>query len=286
MWTAGLSEWFELNGRHALPWRLTTDPWAVLVSEMMLQQTSVARVLPRWTRFVERWPTAAACATASLADVLREWEGLGYPRRARALWLVAARVVEHGWPADEVGLRTLPGVGAYTARALLAFSDVGTLAADPPRDVNLARVAARAGLGCEPQESTPSRLDAVLREGQAAQLSVREYTYALFDVGAAHCRARPLCSGCPLVDSCAWRGRAAGLPAAPRPVQRSYRGSLRQLRGAILAQALRSPAASPAAVATAVSAVPDASPERVRSALDGLVSDGLIPADWARRARI
>src|SRR3977135_2549979 len=104
MWAEPLPGWFAEPGRPHLPWRQTTDPWRVLVSEVMLQQTSVSRVLPRWDHFLRRWPDAAACAAADLDDVLREWQGLGYPRRARALWLTAARVAVAGWPADEAGL--------------------------------------------------------------------------------------------------------------------------------------------------------------------------------------
>jgi A/G-specific adenine glycosylase len=285
MWTDGLEDWFALAGRHHLPWRRTTDPWAVVVSEVMLQQTSVARVLPRWSRFLSRWPTAQACAAEPLPEVLREWQGLGYPRRARALWLLAARVAAHGWPHDEAGLRDLPGVGMYTARALLAFSDVGTVADDPPRDVNLGRVAARAALGCELHEAAPTVLDATLRSGRPPRMAVREYTYALFDVGATHCRARPACAGCPLRDGCAWRVRVldAAPAASPPRRQSAYQGSLRQLRGAVLAETLRTPNAAAADVVAAVSSLPGATPARIRSAIDGLVADGLIPGEMAPR---
>ncbi len=276
MWTAGLQEWFAENGRHDLPWRLTTDPWKVLVSEVMLQQTAVPRVLPRWARFLERWATPTACATAPLDEVLREWQGLGYPRRARALWLAAAHVTEHGWPRDESGLRTLPGVGTYTARALLAFSDLGDGAAEPPRDVNLGRVAARAALGREPYEARPAVLDRALRDGRPATMPVRQYTYALFDVGAANCKARPLCDTCPLRAACAWRRCGPGVVVSPARRQGTYAGSLRQLRGALLAAALHAADATPGELARAVSEVPGATPERVREALDGLVTDGLI----------
>jgi A/G-specific adenine glycosylase len=274
MWTDGLSAWFATNGRHELPWRLTSDPWAVLVSEVMLQQTSVARVLPHWRRFLERWPTAAACAEATVEDVLREWQGLGYPRRARALWLIAARVTHDGWPHDETGLLTLPGVGTYTARALLAFTDLGSGDGLPPRDVNLGRVAARAGLGREPHEVTAAALDAVLRDARPAGLSMRDYSYALFDVGATLCRARPACPQCPLLAGCA--ARTHDLPATPPPRRPPYVGSLRQLRGALLAQSLQSPAASEAQLAAMVSGVPGATPKRIRSALCGLIADGLL----------
>jgi A/G-specific adenine glycosylase len=275
VWTEGLGEWFAANGRHDLPWRLTTDPWPVLVSEVMLQQTSVARVLPRWQRFVMRWPTPAACADAALDDILREWQGLGYPRRARALWLTAARVTQDNWPRDEAGLRTLPGVGSYTARALLAFTDLGSESAEPPRDVNLGRVAARAGLGQDPDEVASAILDTVLRDGRPADMSVRHYSYALFDVGAMRCRARPDCRRCPLVRNCTARARDLPMPA-PSPRRNPYPGSLRQLRGALLAQALQSPTASAVQLAAAVSALPGATPQRIRSALDGLAADGLL----------
>jgi A/G-specific adenine glycosylase len=282
-----LRSWYAAHGRHGLPWRHTTHPWAVLVSEVMLQQTSVARVLPRWQRFTTRWPDPAACAAASLEEVLREWQGLGYPRRARALWLLAACVAERGWPRDEAGLRTLPGVGVYTARALLAFSDLGAASAtEPPRDVNLGRVAARAALGREPHEVQPRSLDRVLREGRPDGMAMREYTYALFDVGAVHCRSRPVCGGCPLEATCVWQARGldrtvAAVPAPRR--QAAYGGSLRQLRGAVLAHLLQSPAASPAEVGAAVRDLPGVTPDRVRAALAGLVADGLVagePASW------
>lgn len=277
MWSAGLAEWFARNGRHDLPWRLTTDPWAVLVSEVMLQQTSVVRVLPRWQLFLARWPSAPDCAAATLEDVLRDWRGLGYPRRARALWLTAAHVAEHGWPRDETGLCELPGVGVYTARALLAFSDLDGGEPAPPRDVNLGRVAARAALGRERTEVTAAALDAALRAGRPAGMAMREYAYALFDVGALHCRARPRCASCPLHTRCGAVAREAP-EAAPAHRGQRYEGSMRQLRGAVLTDALASPRRSRAEIAQAVGALPGATPERIRAAIDGLVADGLIAA--------
>jgi A/G-specific adenine glycosylase len=277
MWTESLPDWFAERGRHHLPWRLTTDPWRVLVSEMMLQQTSVTRVLARWDRFLGRWPDAEACAAATLDDVLREWQGLGYPRRARALWLAAARVTADGWPADEAGLRTLPGVGAYTARALLAFSDVGTAVA-PPRDVNVGRVAARAALGTEPAQVGAAALDIVLSESRPAGMPIRDYTYALFDVGALHCRSRPRCEGCPMAHCCVFR--RSGTAAVPRRHAR-YQGSLRQLRGAILGAMLGHPTLAGTSLREAVSGVPGATPQRFDEAFAGLVIDGLVPGDTA-----
>ncbi|MEO8898716.1 MAG: A/G-specific adenine glycosylase [Candidatus Dormibacter sp.] len=277
MWTDSLPTWFAEHGRHHLPWRLTTDPWRVLVSEVMLQQTSVGRVLPRWDRFLCRWPDAAVCAAASLDDVLREWQGLGYPRRARALWLTAARVTAGGWPADDVGLQALPGVGSYTARALLAFSDVGT-ARVPPRDVNIGRVAARAVLGSEPAHVSASVLDAVIGESRPPGMPIREYTYALFDVGALHCRSQPRCEGCPLAHGCAFRRSGAVVVRRHHP---RYQGSLRQLRGAILATVLENPRLASASLRRAVSGIAGATPQRFDEAFASLVIDGLLPGSDA-----
>jgi A/G-specific adenine glycosylase len=200
----------------------------------MLQQTSVARVLERWGPLVARWPDPASLAATPLEELLRAWDGLGYPRRARALHLAAQRLSAEGWPADEEGLRALPGVGVYTARALLVLC----LGADgpPPRDVNLGRVAARAGLGVEPHESTPARLDDELRRSRPVGMSARDHTLSLFDLGATVCRARvPGCERCPVAAGCASRERlAAGPPPAPPRRQPPWSGSHRQLRGAVL----------------------------------------------------
>jgi A/G-specific adenine glycosylase len=235
VWTRGLARWYAERGRHDLPWRATDDPWAILVSEVMLQQTQVSRVAGRWESFMARWPSPGACAAAPLDDVLREWQGLGYPRRARALHDTARAVAAHGWPATEAGLRELPGIGVYTARALrvLAFAAAGA----PPQDVNIARVTARAALGHEPCEVRTAAIEAQLAATRPRALSAREFTYALFDIGALHCRAQPLCSGCPLAAGCASRSR---LVIGPGPSIR-YKGSTRELRGAVLRSMLATP---------------------------------------------
>jgi A/G-specific adenine glycosylase len=240
VWTRGLARWYAQSGRHDLPWRATDDPWPILVSEVMLQQTQVSRVAGRWESFMVRWPSPEACAAASLDDVLREWQGLGYPRRARALHDTARVVAAHGWPLTEEGLRELPGIGAYTARALrvLAFGAPGV----PPQDVNIARVTARAALGQEPGDVRTSAIEAQLAKTRPRPLNAREFTYALFDVGALHCRARPLCTGCPLANTCASRARLAmGPPPSRHPAVR-YKGSIRELRGAVLRTMLADPA--------------------------------------------
>ena len=274
--TAGLAAWYAAGGRHALPWRQTRDPWAVLVSEVMLQQTPVARVLSRWSRFLERWPTPESCAAASLDEVLREWDGLGYPRRAAALWCSATMIAAGGWPSDETGLRSLPGVGPYTARALLclAFDRPGA----PARDVNLGRVAARCYLGVE--TAPGARLDAALETHRPASMSWRDYTLALFDVGALLCRRRSAaCQRCPLAPGCASRARLAeGVEAPPRK-QAPYPGSMRQLRGAVLRAMLARPDQSVAELERAVAALPAAAqPGAVVEALAALRREGLVTA--------
>jgi A/G-specific adenine glycosylase len=281
-WTAGLAPWYAAHGRHDLPWRQTQDPWAVLVSEVMLQQTQVTRVVPYWLDFMARWPDPVAFAAAPLPDVLRAWQGLGYPRRAVALRDTAALVAVRGWPRDEAGLRSLPGIGRYTARALL------TLALDapspPPLDVNIARVAARAASGAEPHEVPDSALEQLIAGAKPRSLDRRRYTFALFDAGALHCRARPSCDGCPLRRGCAWRrtphaGVATGSTHRPSV---PYEASMRRLRGVLLATALRDggdltqEAARDAAAAVAATLPPARDPAAVAQAVASLRTDRLI----------
>ncbi len=203
-----LLAWFQANGRD-LPWRKTTDPYAILVSEVMLQQTQVERVIPRWLAWLERWPTAAALAKAAAADVIREWQGLGYNRRALALHRSAQQVATHGWP-DE--LTELPGVGAYTAAAVRSFA-LGE--AVLPVDTNVRRI----------QERTGHAFGAAC--GQA-----------LMDLGATVCLARvPRCGVCPLASGCPSRGRRY----EPLRRQSRFEGSFRQRRAAALRLVAESP---------------------------------------------
>ena len=203
-----LLAWFAAHGRD-LPWRRTRDPYAVLVSEVMLQQTQVERVVPRYLRWLERWPTVAQLAAASPAEVIREWQGLGYNRRAVNLHRAARRIAAHGWPAD---LAELPGVGRYTAAAVACFAlDEPVL----PLDTNVRRVQER------------SRLDF---DAACAQ--------ALMDLGATVCLARvPRCGRCPLAAACPSRGARH----APLRKQSRFEGSFRQRR----ARALRLVAEGP-----------------------------------------
>jgi A/G-specific adenine glycosylase len=197
-----LLRWFEREARP-LPWRATRDPYAILVSEVMAQQTQVERVVPRWERWLERWPTVAALAAATPAKVITEWQWLGYNRRALSLHRAAQQVAANGWPDD---LTELPGVGRYTADAVACFAFGRDVL---PEDVNVRRIRERSGMTFT---------------SAAAQ--------ALMDLGATVCLARiPRCGICPLADGCPSRGRRY----EPLRKQGPLEGSFRQRR----AQALR-----------------------------------------------
>jgi len=215
-----------------LPWRRTRDPWAVLVSEVMLQQTQVARVVPRWEAFLGRFPTAASCADASLGDVLREWQGLGYPRRAKNLHATARRVVDlGGFPRDLAGLLALPGIGRYTARAVMAFAfelDASVV------DTNVARVYARVAGA----RLTPKGVQA-MADDHCPTGDAWAWNQCLIDLGAALCRpSTPACGECPIRPMCTWRGSDAADPAAGSSGvsghQLRFDGSDRQARGRLM----------------------------------------------------
>jgi A/G-specific adenine glycosylase len=196
-----LFAWFAERGRD-LPWRGTLDPYAILVSEVMLQQTQASRVVPRWLAWLERWPTAGALAAASTGEVIREWQGLGYNRRALALQRAARAVAEHGWPDD---LTELAGVGRYTADAVACFAFGQAVL---PVDVNVRRV----------QERTGEAFDHTCAQ-------------ALMDLGATVCIARvPRCGECPLAELCPSRGRRF----EPLRKQGPFEGSFRQRRARTL----------------------------------------------------
>jgi len=272
-----LLAWFAAHGRD-LPWRRGRDPWPVLVSEVMLQQTQVPRVLPRFTAFVERFPTPAACAAAPAGEVVRAWAGLGYNRRAVSLHRAAIAVVEHHGgrlPADDRALRSLPGVGPYTARAVLAFAfeaDVGVV------ETNTRRVLARsAGRPLAPAEAQ-ARADALVPPGRGWA-----WNQAMVDLGATVCTRRtPRCAGCPWLGECRWRPVADRVadPAAPPSRQSAFAGSDRQGRGRLVA-ALRSDGSVPLAGLAGVVGWPG-EPERAARAAAGLVADGLAVADGDR----
>ncbi|RCL85989.1 MAG: A/G-specific adenine glycosylase [Microbacterium sp.] len=270
-----LNEWFRHNARD-LPWREPrTGAWAILVSEFMLQQTPVARVIPHLEAWLQRWPTPADLAEASPAEAVTQWANLGYPRRA--LWLHRAAeeiTTRHGGvvPRDVEALLALTGIGDYTARAVAVFA-YGER--HPVVDTNTRRVLARVIDG-RSQPGPPSRRDL---DAMAALLPLERKDAALFnaatmELGATICTARaPRCDACPVAERCAWR--AAGYPDTGdrRPRQAAYEGSDRQVRGLVL-RALREAAPSPVAAETLAPDWPDRT-QRDR-AIDSLIADGLI----------
>ena len=229
-----LSGWYE-RAQRDLPWRRPgVTPWQILVSEFMLQQTPVARVEPTWLAWVARWPTPSATAAASAADVLRAWGKLGYPRRAKRLHecaTVIAELFDDVVPSDVETLLTLPGIGAYTARAVACFAYQQRV---PVVDTNVRRVVARAVHGrADAAPSSSARdlddVDALLpNDADAPRFSV-----AVMELGATVCTARaPQCGLCPL-SACAWRSRGYPAGSGARRVQR-YAGTDRQVRGRLL----------------------------------------------------
>ena len=196
-----LLDWYEMHARD-LPWRRTRDPYAILVSEVMLQQTQVDRVVPRYRAWLERWPTVEALAAVAAADVIRAWQGLGYNRRGLNLHRAARQITDNGWPAD---LTELPGVGPYTAAAVRCFAFGEDVL---PVDVNVQRVQRRTGNDFSPASAQ-----------------------ALMDLGATICLARiPRCDACPLNEPCPSRG----MRDEPARKQGPFEGSFRQRRATTL----------------------------------------------------
>ena len=228
----GLLGW-GLPRLRDLPWRHTRDPWAVLVSEVMLQQTQVPRVLPKWLAFMEAFPTPEECAASPLGDVLRMWQGLGYPRRARNLHATAGAVTAAGgFPSTLDGLLALPGVGQYTARAVLAFAFEADAAVV---DTNIARVYARVAGRRLTAREVQALADEALVPGESWA-----WNQSLMDLGAVLCRpTAPACGECPLRNACAWRGSdtdpdpAVG-SAGVSGRQARFEGSDRQARGRLM----------------------------------------------------
>jgi A/G-specific adenine glycosylase len=218
-----LLAWFEGGAARDLPWRRTRDPYAILVSEVMLQQTQVARVIERYEAWLERWPTPAALAAAPTADVLRAWSGLGYNRRALNLQRAARQVVELGAFPRAIGeLERLPGIGPYTARAIACFAFDAHVTA---LDTNVRRVL----------ERTLATTDVSPPRGRAW-----DWNQALFDLGAQLCLARvPRCERCPLAERCPSRG----LVFAPLRRQGRFEGSRRQHRAALVRELANGPRA-------------------------------------------
>ena len=273
-----LLEWGAQN-RRDLPWRLTRDPWSILVSEVMLQQTQAERVVVPYNRFLATFPTVGACAEAAPAEVVRLWSGLGYNRRALNLHRSARAVMgSHGGqlPEDDRSLRALPGIGPYTARAVRSFAfgeDIGAV------DTNGVRVLSR----CVEGGALTMRRAQAMGDRLVPPGASWAFNQAMFDLGATICRARPACERCPMRRSCRWRRGALAEPdpwrASPmvRPQSR-FQGSDRQARGKLL-DALRLGAVARAELADACGWTGDAvRSERIAASL---VSDGF--ARWHGR---
>ena len=265
----------EWGGEHVrdLPWRATTDRWRVLVSEVMLQQTQVDRVVPKYLDFIGRFPDAGACAAAPLGDLLALWQGLGFPRRCRNLYAAAHVIVDrHGGvvPGDLDALLALPGVGDYTARAVLAFADalpIGVV------DTNVSRVLSR-------------QLNRPLARREAQQIADAivphdrpwEWNQLLMDLGATVCSARaPRCTACPVATSCAWASEGGADPApqsfhTSKP-QGRFDGSDRQARGRLMKAVVAQPvkrASAPMCMELSGDAA------RAQRLIDDLLREGLL----------
>ena len=234
-----LLEWYAPR-RRAYPWRGVADPYRVLVSEVMLQQTQAARVAPAYRRFLRRFPTLRALARAERGEVLRAWAGLGYNRRAVALHEAARSIVRAGrFPRDRAGLQAFPGVGPYTAAAVASMAFGAPV---PAVDTNVRRVVARARLGRDPGDVDPARLDRAaadwLHRGDPGG-----WNQALMDLGREVCRPAPRCEACPVRSGCRFRLTRAESSGAQRR-QPAFEGSFRQLRGAVVRVLLGQPVAT------------------------------------------
>jgi A/G-specific adenine glycosylase len=264
--------WYADHARD-LPWRRPdASPWAVTVSEFMLQQTPVARVLPVWEEWLHRWPSPASLAAASPGDAVRAWGRLGYPRRALRLHATARAVVERHdgeVPSSYDALRALPGVGDYTAAAVASFAFGARVAV---LDTNVRRVYRRVFDGSDELTASPTVAERREALERVPRRRPAEFSVAVMELGALVCTARtPDCGRCPVARDCRWR--AAGCPApATRPPAQRYEGTDRQVRGRLLA-VLRDRHV-PVAEAELHAVWHD--PGQRARALDGLVADGLV----------
>jgi len=255
-----------------LPWRRTRNPWHVLVSEVMLQQTSVARVLPKFEAFIDEFPTPHALADAALGDALRLWSGLGYPRRCRNLQEAARAIVNEfngEFPSTLNELQSLPGIGQYTSRAILAFAfeqDVAVV------DTNVSRVLSR----IEGRALKARELQELANQFVPLGLGW-EWNQVMMDFGARHCTLRsPKCNECPVRKMCAWRGEGedpAPLSSGASKPQARFEGSDRQARGRAI-RAVSDGLSSPQQIVAAMGLAND--PERAAKLLEALVTEGLL----------
>jgi A/G-specific adenine glycosylase len=282
--------WYDATGRR-LAFRERSDPYAVLVSEVMAQQTQIGRVEPAWRAFLARFPSLSSLAAAAAGDVLRAWAGLGYNRRALNLQR-AARVVgeRHGGqlPSEPAELETLPGIGPYTARAVAAISFGRAVGAV---DTNVRRVLGRLAVG----HGHPADGGHALGNGELQVLADRlvdpdrpaDWTHALMDLGATICRPRPACHDCPLQAWCAYAAvpseeRASSARRAPPAAGPRFVTTSRWLRGRLLA-ALRD---RPPGEWSVLGAMGTHGPESVEAALEQLAAEGLVERDASGRSRL
>jgi A/G-specific adenine glycosylase len=274
--TEVLRAWFGPR-RHRYPWRGSTDPYSVLVSEVMLQQTQASRVAPAFERFLGRYPTLRDLALAPRDDVVRSWAGLGYNRRAVALSEMARSLVDDHRglvPRDPELLRRLPGIGAYTAAAVASLAFGEPVAA---LDTNVRRIVARVWTGRDAGDVAP----ADLRERAESWLDRDDpatWNQALMDLGREICRPRPRCDVCPIAFGCRFLAEGA-MPSPARRGQGRFEGSSRQARGAVV-DALRLGSSSLGAIARGTGV----SPDRIREAVVALRRDGLVEAGPAALA--
>lgn len=273
---AALNHWYRDNARD-LPWRPHPSDWEVLTCEIMSQQTPLARVVPIWREWMERWPTPADLAQAARSEILTAWKHLGYPRRAIALHECARTIVaRHGGviPRSRADLLALPGIGPYTAAAIatFAFGQRTTVL-----DVNIRRVLARIFTATERPGPSPTRAEQQLAERvlpDSPDDAVR-WNAALMEFGALICQARtPQCERCPISQWCQWR--AAGYPSGKTPAPRTqkWEGTDRQMRGKIMAEIRRRGAVPRAEILTYRTSAND--PHQAKRALAGLLGDGLV----------
>lgn len=274
-----ITQWFAKNKRE-LPWRATT-PWGVMVSEFMLQQTPVARVLPKWIEWMERWPTPAELAKATPAQVITAWGRLGYPRRALRLHesaKIIARDFENEVPDSEEVLRSLPGIGDYTAAAISAFAfGANTLV----MDVNIRRVLVRVLDGKEHPTSSPTVRERESRLAILPRRNADNWAAATMELGALICTSKnPSCNDCPIISQCKWRKNGYPQSELVRKSQ-DWHGTDRKCRGTIV-QALRE---SESLTVSAIKKLwPDES--QVEKALETLLEDNLIEEHSRSRFRL